>query len=286
MPQSQLDRQSHAEEHPLPVFDLGTAPYEPLQRFQGRLRQAVAEGTVPGVLLLLEHEPVITLGSRATEQDLRDEAGCTTEGSYVFGTSRVAGTGSVPGASCIPGASCVPRASCILGASDIRAGRPLRVPVVRSERGGQATLHAPGQLVSYPVVRIPGHDLGAYVHGLEQTLIVLLAGFGIVAARRKRHPGLYVDGEKVASVGLRCQRWVASHGTSLNVDIDTSLFQAIVSCGEADLRQTSMKALIGEDLSMAEVKAAYWSAFAEVFGWALLPTRSLSYTDLAGELGL
>ncbi|HEY5527980.1 MAG TPA: lipoyl(octanoyl) transferase LipB [Thermoleophilia bacterium] len=256
MPQSQLDRQSHAEEHLLPVFDLGTAPYEPLQRLQGRLRQAVAEGTVPGVLLLLEHEPVITLGSRATEQDLRDVAGCTTEGSYV------------------------------LGAGDIRAGRPLRVPVVRSERGGQATLHAPGQLVSYPVVRIPGHNLGAYVHGLEQTLMVLLAGFGIVAARRKRHPGLYVNGEKIASVGLRCQRWVASHGTSLNVDIDTSLFQAIVSCGEADLRQTSMKALIGEDLSMAEVKTAYWGAFVEVFGWALLPTRSLSYTHLEGALGL
>jgi len=226
------------------------------------------------VLLLLEHEPVITLGSRGTEQDLRDEAGCTTEGSYVLGTGCVAGTGCVPGASCIP------------GASDIRAGRPLRVPVVRSERGGQATLHAPGQLVSYPVVRIPGHDLGAYVHGLEQTLTVLLAGFGIVAARRKRHPGLYVDGEKIASVGLRCQRWVASHGTSLNVDIDTSLFKAIVSCGEADLRQTSMKALIGEDLSMAEVKAAYCGAFAEVFGWALLPTRSLSYAQLEGTLGL
>ena len=114
------------------VFDLGLAPYLPLQTLQGRLRTAVAEGRLPGVLLLLEHEPVITLGSRAGIQDLRDSA--------------------APG------------------------GRA--IPIVTSERGGQATLHAPGQLISYPVVPIPGRDLGEYVRRLEEANILVLAGLG------------------------------------------------------------------------------------------------------------
>ncbi len=187
------------------VLDLGLAPYLPMQALQGRLRAAVADGRLPGVLLLLEHEPVITLGSRAGVHDLRDP-GCATGD---------------------------------------RAGDT--IPVVTSERGGQATLHAPGQLISYPVVPIPGRDLGEYVRGLEEAVILVLDGLGIRGERRTGRPGVYAAGDKISSVGLRCQRWVSSHGTSLNVSIDLALFDAIVSCGEPVLRQTSIERLTGAE---------------------------------------
>ena len=131
------------------------------------------------------------------------------------------------------------------------------IPVIASERGGQATLHAPGQLVSYPIVPIPRRDLRTFVHDLEEVLVVLLAGIGIAAQRREGRPGLYVRSDKIASVGLRCQRWVASHGTSLNVDIDLCLFDLIVSCGEPGLRQTSMEAVTGRTYPMDLVKELY-----------------------------
>ena len=232
------------ESAPLPVFDLGLAPYEPLQSLQGRLRQAVGGGLAAGVLLLLEHEPVITLGRRGNDQDLRFD----------------------------------PTSS--------PASEPPGIPVVRSERGGQATLHAPGQLICYPVVPVPDRDLGRYVRNLEECLLVLLDRYGIRAERRPGHPGLYVAGRKIASVGLRCQRWVTSHGTSLNVNVDPALFDAIVSCGEPDLQQTSMRSLCGAPLVMAEVKDEYCRAVGEVFGWQLARTRRLVFSQVEQALGL
>ncbi|MFH1834460.1 MAG: lipoyl(octanoyl) transferase LipB, partial [bacterium] len=222
------------------ALDLGSAPYEPVQALQARLRQAVAEGALPGVLLLLEHEPVITLGSRGAQSDLRDVVSLRQRG----------------------------------------------VSVVRSERGGQATLHAPGQLVSYPVVPIPRRDLGDYVRHLEETLIVLLAGVGVPAARHKGRPGVYVGEEKIASVGLRCQRWIASHGSSLNVDLDLSLFDLMVSCGEPQLRQTSLEAVTGHHFPMDHVKALYVAAARQAFGWDFAPLRTVSHEDVEKLLGL
>jgi lipoyl(octanoyl) transferase len=223
----------------IPVLDLGLAPYMPVQDLQGRLRDAVVAGAIPGVLLLLEHEPVITLGSRAGDHDLRSSPG-----------------GAAP------------------------------LAVVKSERGGQATLHAPGQLVSYPIVTVAGHDLRTYVDSLEETLLVLLADLDVVARRREGKPGLYVAEEKIASVGLRCRRWVASHGTSLNVSVDLSLFDQIISCGEPTLRQTSLEAVTGRRFTMAEMKTRYTDAVRKVFGWDLLPMRVTTFDRSERALGI
>lgn len=209
-----------------------------MQDLQTRLRAAVADGLIPGVLLLLEHEPVITLGSRGKPADLCDLATIEARG----------------------------------------------VHIEPSDRGGQTTLHAPGQLVSYPIVPIPHRNLGAYVSDLEETLLVLLAGLGISGRRREGRPGLYVKGDKIASVGLRCQRWVASHGTSLNVNVDLSLFDLIVSCGEPQLQQTSLQAVTGLTFDVDRVKALYVQAFREVFGWELRPLRALSYEQVEAEV--
>ncbi len=205
----------------LRVLDLGLAPYEDTQELQAGLCLAVAEQRLPGLLLLLEHPPVITLGARGTDSDLVD-----------------GGLGDT--------------------------GHPL-VPVVRSVRGGGATLHAPGQLVSYPVVPVPRRDLRLFVRSLEEVVVRVLAEYGVRSERSAGRPGVYVGEAKIASVGLRCRRWVSSHGTSLNVSIDLDLFDRIVSCGEPDLRQTSVLALTGVAPPMDEVKRLYAARFCEVF---------------------
>ncbi len=224
----------------IPVFDLGVCPYEPVQQLQAILRDAVADRAIPGVLFLLEHTPVITLGSRGSEADL------------------------------ISGGA--------LSGPDI--------PVIRSERGGAATLHAPGQLVCYPVVRLPRQDLRAFVAGLEETLIYLLAPLSVAAERKMGAPGLYVRDRKIASVGLRCRRWVASHGTSLNVTVDLGLFDRIVSCGEAGLVQTSVLAETGEAPTMDVLKTEYVRAFEKVFPFrAGRPERS-DHQEVLQRLGV
>lgn len=220
-------------------FDLGIVPYRETQELQRHLRRAVADGLLPGALLVLEHPIVITLGSRGGPADLRSEA--------------------------------------------VVHGKP--VEVVHSERGGAATLHAPGQLVAYPIIPIPGRDLRRYVLGLEEVLVRLLAGLDIVAERSPGRPGLYVAGDKIASVGLRCERWVASHGTSLNVSLDLGLFDLIVSCGEHGLRQTSIAELTGWAPSMEELKSRYVQIFAEVFGIALEPLHPATLRQIADLTG-
>ena len=208
----------------IPCFDLGLVEYGQAQELQGELQLAVADGMAPGVLLLLEHPPVVTLGSRGTPADLVD-----------------------------------------LG------GSAETLPVMRSERGGAATLHAPGQLVSYPIIPVPGRDLRHFVWNLEEVLVRLLSDLSIDAERSGGRPGLYVGADKIASVGLRCRRWVASHGTSLNISNDLGLFDAIIACGETGLRQTSVAALAGSAPDMPTAKRAYAEQFGFVFQRSVLP---------------
>ena len=162
----------------------------------------------------------------------------------------------------------------------------MELPVCRAERGGKATLHAPGQLVSYPIVPLPRRDLRAYVTALEEVLICLLADLSIDAHRSEGRPGLYVEDRKIASIGLRCERWVASHGTSLNVDVDLDLFRRIVACGEEHLRQTSILTERGWVPSMTAIKAGYVDAFARVLPWRPDVPVSVATDDVAAFLGL
>jgi lipoate-protein ligase B len=84
----------------------------------------------------------------------------------------------------------------------------------------------------------------------------------------------------------RCQRWVSSHGTSLNVNIDLSLFDSIISCGEPRLRQTSIQRLSDAPTDMPRVKNVYLRAVRQIFGWELLPVRNISFDLVETELGL
>jgi lipoyl(octanoyl) transferase len=107
------------------------------------------------------------------------------------------------------------------------------IPVVRIDRGGQVTWHGPGQLVAYVLVDLKraGYGVKELVRRLEQSVIDLLAGYGIAGGRQAGMPGVYVAGAKIAAVGLRVSRGCSFHGIALNVDADLSAFSRINPCG-------------------------------------------------------
>ncbi|MFC4259410.1 lipoyl(octanoyl) transferase LipB [Marinobacter lacisalsi] len=110
---------------------------------------------------------------------------------------------------------------------------PGDIPVVQADRGGQVTYHGPGQLVVYLMIDLPraGFGVRQLVDIIEQSLVTLLEEQGIVAAPRPDAPGVYVDGAKIASLGLRVRRGCSFHGLALNVDMDMEPFTRINPCG-------------------------------------------------------
>ena len=128
------------------------------------------------------------------------------------------------------------------------------IPVMRSDRGGQVTYHGPGQLVVYFIfnVRRLGWGPKTLTHKLEQLLIDVLSKFNISSQRQEGKPGVYVDGKKIASIGLKIKRGYSYHGISLNVDMDLAPFKRINTCGYRDLEVTHMKDYC--DASLNEVK--------------------------------
>ncbi len=117
---------------------------------------------------------------------------------------------------------------------------PGDIPVVQADRGGQVTYHGPGQWVLYLMVDLRRHSLGvrALVDLIENSLVQLLAEYGIEAAARPDAPGVYVAGDKIAALGLRVRKGCSYHGLSLNVDMDLEPFQRINPCGHEGLQVT------------------------------------------------
>jgi lipoyl(octanoyl) transferase len=156
----------------------------------------------------------------------------------------------------------------VLASPDIlqRAGIELHY----TDRGGDVTYHGPGQIVGYPIfdLREWKRDVVAYLRALEQVLIEALAEFGIHGDRQPGATGVWVNGAKVAAIGVHISRWVTSHGFALNLDTDLDYFKYIVPCG---LTQpvTSMRAL-GCKARREEVITEIAGAFARVFGRAIM----------------
>jgi lipoyl(octanoyl) transferase len=119
------------------------------------------------------------------------------------------------------------------------------IPVVQTDRGGQVTYHGPGQLVAYPLLELKRHRLTVrgLVMLLEQCVIDLVAEHGIKAQGRRDAPGVYVEGRKLAALGLRVRRGSSYHGLALNVDLDPAPFARINPCGMAGLTVTSLREL-------------------------------------------
>ena len=134
---------------------------------------------------------------------------------------------------------------------------PGDIPVVQVDRGGQVTYHGPGQLMAYLLLDLRRRKLGVrhVVSAMEQAVIGLLDGYGIAAEARQDAPGVYVDGAKLASLGLRVRRGCSYHGLALNVDMDLAPFSRINPCGYQGLAVTQLRALgIDETLEMVAGK--------------------------------
>lgn len=121
------------------------------------------------------------------------------------------------------------------------------IPVVRVDRGGQVTYHGPGQVVAYVLLDLGRRHLGvrALVSLLEDVVVATLARYDIRAASRPAAPGVYVDGAKIASLGLRVRRGASYHGLALNVDMDLAPFARINPCGYPGIEVTQVAALGG-----------------------------------------
>lgn len=122
---------------------------------------------------------------------------------------------------------------------------PGDIPVVQIDRGGQVTYHGPGQLVVYPLVDLRRAGLGVrdIVTALERSVIAYAAELGVTAECRKGAPGVYVDGRKLASIGIRVRRGASYHGIAVNVSADLQPFNRINPCGYPGLEMTRLSDL-------------------------------------------
>jgi lipoate-protein ligase B len=201
------------------LLDLGRIEYGRALEIQRGLAERRARGEVPDVLVLLEHENVITLGRKTSSENLK----------------------------------------------------PQNVPVFQVERGGDATYHGPGQLVGYPIIRLEDHDVRRHVQNIENALIATAGRFGIQAVTWDAHPGVWVRGNKLASIGVAVANWVTYHGFALNVNTDMSYFDLIRPCGLEPGTMTSMQKLLGRPLDFDKVKEAVAEEYSSAVGESFSP---------------
>ena len=123
--------------------------------------------------------------------------------------------------------------------------------------------------MGYPIIRLATPNVQAFVRNLEEVLILATRSFGIEAVRVEGHPGVWVGGRKVASIGVAVTNWVTYHGFALNVNTDLSYFHLIKPCGLDPEKITSMKELLGTEVPLKKVKEAVVANFTEVFGYSL-----------------
>ncbi len=196
---------------------LGRMEFAPALALQEELAAKKREdASFEDQLLLLEHEPVYTIGR-------------TPDRSSLSATGRIR-RGEL-------GSAHLPH------------------PLFSINRGGQATYHGPGQLMGYPIIdlRRCGQDLHKYLRWLEQLLIDLLARYDIAAQRRESLTGVWVENRKVASIGVGVRHWITMHGFALNVCGDLSPFNHIVPCGINNVAITSMEKETKRAFTVAEV---------------------------------
>lgn len=147
------------------------------------------------------------------------------------------------------------------------------------DRGGDITYHGPKQLVAYPIFDLNNYkkDLHHYLRQLEDVVIGTLARVGISAGRNEGLTGVWVDGAKICAIGVKVSRWITMHGLALNVDPDLSFFSKIVPCGISDKPVTSIRNVLGKDISMGTIQSAMVQSFEDVFQISLLKAKQGIY---------
>jgi lipoate-protein ligase B len=159
-----------------------------------------------------------------------------------------------------------PSDGALIASSETLAGRGIEVFEVA--RGGDITWHGPGQLVGYPIFDLDARDrdLHRFLRGIEEVLIRTLATYHVAAERSPGRTGVWVEGRKVASIGIAVRRWVSYHGFALNVHPDLADFDLIHPCGLRGIRMTSLAVLKGSQApGLAEVRQQVAKDLADVF---------------------
>ncbi len=148
-------------------------------------------------------------------------------------------------------------------------------PVIEVDRGGKITFHGPGQLVGYPIVRLPGHVLVVdYVRRLEEALIAVCRDLGVTTARVPGRSGVWLQAtaerpeRKIAAIGIRVSRGVTMHGFALNCDVDLSWYDRFVPCGIADAGVTTLSEELGRDVPVAEVLPLVEQHLGALLAWS------------------
>jgi len=202
---------------------LGRRDFAEVLALQLAAREAILAGEPP-TILLVEHPPVLTLGRRASMED-------------------------------------------ILWSEAERAAAGMTV--IEAPRGGEVTLHAPGQLVVYPVIAV-GRKIREHIVRLGEVAATLLAELGVAGCEfRMAHPGVWLGDRKLGSIGVHVSRGVSVQGLSLNLDVDPALFSALVSCGLRGTEVTSARQLGGQAISVEAAARRYAALFAASAGYAL-----------------
>jgi len=145
------------------------------------------------------------------------------------------------------------------------------------ERGGDITYHGPGQIVGYPIFDLTNikKDVYDFLRNIEEVLIRVLKEYGIDGKRIKGKTGVWVRGEKIASIGVKISRWITWHGFALNVNTDLSYFDDIILCGLKDAKPTSMERLLGKELDMEEVEKKIVNYSVVIFDYSNIKKQKL-----------
>ena len=145
---------------------------------------------------------------------------------------------------------------------------PGDIPVIQVDRGGQVTYHGPGQIVAYPLVDLKRLGIGVreFVHRIEASIIQVLAQYGVQGERIEGAPGIYVGGDKIASLGLRVRRGCTFHGLAFNIEMDLEPFQRINPCGFQDLRVIRLSDLA--ELEFCDVENHLVEEFVKQLGYS------------------
>lgn len=155
--------------------------------------------------------------------------------------------------------------------------------VFHIDRGGDVTYHGPGQIVGYPILDLHHYflDIHRYLRSIEDVLIRVLEDFGIKAGREDGMTGVWVDGEKIAAIGVKVSRWITMHGFALNVNTNLSKFNRIIPCGIFHKGVTSMEKIVGKKIEMESVRKILVDSFAHVFGCCI---DHISFADLESKM--
>lgn len=150
---------------------------------------------------------------------------------------------------------------------DDRALAEHGIKVLRVDRGGDITFHGPGQLILYPIIDLKerGKDLHRYLRGLEDVVIKYLQGYSIRAERIYGKTGVWVNGKKIASMGIAASGWITYHGLSINLNVDLDFFSMINPCGMKDIEVTSLANILNKNVPMNEAKWKILVQFNDIF---------------------